>query len=153
MPRPARALLYLTFGGPSAQRSGYAKIRHHEEGHSDGKESHAMARLLPRDMSTGGSRLREVLADDRIAKRIARHLHFIDISNLSSSSRDVWSAMYQGSGSRDAKRVQMLCEMACVGGKKSECWACARLICNVRSSALPHHRTYRITRLTRGIVL
>ncbi|KND89962.1 hypothetical protein TOPH_05341 [Tolypocladium ophioglossoides CBS 100239] len=72
-----------------------------------------------------------VFREDAIAASLANHLHFDDVANVSRTSRTMRRAVLHPAPGRGEQRFDMLCESACMAGaEKSECWACARLLCD-----------------------
>ncbi|POR36278.1 Uncharacterized protein TPAR_03513 [Tolypocladium paradoxum] len=72
--------------------------------------------------------------EDAIATSLANHLHFDDIANVSRTSRTMRGAVFRPSPGHAEQRFDMICESACMdGAEKSECWACARVVCDSRA--------------------
>lgn len=79
--------------------------------------------------------------EDAIATSLANHLHFDDVANVSRTSRTMRGAVFHPSPEHGEQRFDMICESTCMGGaEKSECWACARLICDVSAPPLSSAR-------------
>ena len=102
--------------------------------------------LLP-----GRASLETAFRHDAIAASLARYMHFDDVANVSRTSKAMSRAVFAPSVAnaaddddscrrgRDAAavaRLDMLCAATCSdsggGSSKSECWACAKVICEVR---------------------
>ncbi|KAH7312486.1 hypothetical protein B0I35DRAFT_488118 [Stachybotrys elegans] len=67
--------------------------------------------------------------DDNIAAALVTHLHFAEVAKVALTSKSIRGAVLQSGSQRADHRKEMLCETACDKGTKTECWACARLIC------------------------
>lgn len=135
-PRTIRYIIYMIFAKRTPEKD--ASNREKWDDSYDLESLYAASGKFSTD-SNHRPQLHEVLASDRIARKVARHLHFIDITNLSHSSRVMRHAIRHGAASRhndQQQRMDMFCETACVGGDKRECWACARMICKVRKPYL-----------------
>jgi hypothetical protein len=88
--------------------------------------------------------LAALFRNDGVAAALAGHLHYNDIVNTSLVSKSLRSAIFVSPEGGASNRLDMLCEKSCTSGEKRECWACARLICNVSSlhsfaSSQPNH--------------
>ncbi|KAF4471910.1 hypothetical protein FALBO_1171 [Fusarium albosuccineum] len=93
-----------------------------------------------------------LVKDDRIAQGIASNLHYGDLVNLSLASKLTRRALFDPSPDPSSRqdRIESLCVSSCVNGKKSECWACERVICEkckvqretLQSSRVKNHFTY-----------
>lgn len=123
-PRIVRYVLYLVFH-KAPPRHKVSLLR------EKGPEAYDLEQLMPAKLLSESPRLHEVFADDTIAEKIARHLHFVDITNLSRASKAVRQSIRGDKRMPNEKRLQLFCEASCIGGEKSECWACARMICKV----------------------
>ncbi|CAG1967708.1 unnamed protein product [Fusarium graminearum] len=99
--------------------------------------------LLSKTRNHDEKLLAAVLRDDSIIERVARHLHYDDIVNLSLTSKLMRTAIFHPSTetSHRQSRVESLCVSSCVDGQKSECWSCDRVICaectDQRSDIIP----------------
>ncbi|SCB65765.1 unnamed protein product [Fusarium graminearum] len=99
--------------------------------------------LLSKTRNHDEKLLAAVLRDDSIIERVARHLHYDDIVNLSLTSKLMRTAIFHPSieTSHRQSRVESLCVSSCVDGQKSECWGCDRVICaectDQRSDIIP----------------
>ncbi|GJN66229.1 hypothetical protein PLICBS_000245 [Purpureocillium lilacinum] len=101
---------------------------------------------------------------DAIAASLARYMHFDDVANVSRTSKAMSRAVFAPSVAnaaddddscrrgRDAAavaRLDMLCEATCSdsggGSLKSECWACAKVICEGCHSQRTHLTEPRTT--------
>ncbi|KAK0391489.1 hypothetical protein NLU13_0990 [Sarocladium strictum] len=121
-PRIVRYLLYILFHrAPLTPRDQVLREKQ--------SEAYRLEDMTPQTRLSEIPQLHEILMDDAMAEKIARHLHFVDITNLSRTSRSVRQSVYGGKKHPSAKRLQLFCEASCVRGQKSECWACARMTC------------------------
>jgi hypothetical protein len=127
-PRIVRYIMFLIFY-QAPPRHGYTVIK-------EKPQSYDLEKLFGHRLLSESPKFHDMLADDAIAEKIASNLHFVDIANLSCTSGPVRQTMHGDKKKPSDKRLQLFCEAACEGGEKSECWACARMICKV--SALPH---------------
>ncbi|KAI1111525.1 hypothetical protein F5Y14DRAFT_424844 [Nemania sp. NC0429] len=73
--------------------------------------------------------LYSVLSHDAVLERIARQLHYVDAVNLSLASRRMREAMFPRQKSSLVEEKQLR-YYSCVGGKKTDCWACGIQICD-----------------------
>lgn len=117
---------------PEAEGSSTATGNDDDDDDNNEKKGHdgsATWRTQPPPSAT----LASVFRIDAVAARVASHLHFSDVANLAMTSKVVRGAMlYPMFSEKDrVTRVDMFCEAACEDGFKSECWACAQLICEV----------------------
>ncbi|CAF3496084.1 unnamed protein product [Fusarium graminearum] len=100
--------------------------------------------LLSKTRNHDEKLLAAVLRDDSIIERVARHLHYDDIVNLSLTSKLMRTAIFHPSTetSHRQSRVESLCVSSCVDGQKSECWGCDRVICAIKgpTSYLPESK-------------
>ena len=72
------------------------------------------------------------LGNDAILGKIASHLHYIDVINLSLTCRSMYQTICPMNG--HSKRFELLCIASCSDGSKEECWGCARQICEVTNN-------------------
>ncbi|KAK5988535.1 hypothetical protein PT974_10018 [Cladobotryum mycophilum] len=70
-----------------------------------------------------------VFRNDRIAARIASHLHFDDLTNVSMASKLMRVSVFKPETGDRSDRYELLCETACTKGTKAECWVCTKVIC------------------------
>ncbi|KAF5021925.1 hypothetical protein F66182_6028 [Fusarium sp. NRRL 66182] len=91
-----------------------------------------MTRLLSQASNHREMALARMLQHDRIAKGVARQLHYHDLVNLSLTSKLMRTAVFYPSMDTISRhdRIESLCASACSNGMKNECWACERVICN-----------------------
>jgi hypothetical protein len=78
------------------------------------------------------------LGEGPVAANIASNLHYLDIVNLGSTSREMHQAMFSTNSSRKSSRIEVLHLSSCINGSKQECWGCARQICEVSDAATQH---------------
>jgi len=84
-----------------------------------------------------------------VAANIASHLHYSEVVNVSLSSKELRRMVLFGSEkTRDSERLELLTGNSCQG-EKSECWACARIICSVLLYPSLSDRIIRSWQLTR----
>lgn len=74
-----------------------------------------------------------MLQSDNIVERLASHLHYDDLVNLSFTSKLMRTGIFYPSMDPTSRhdRIESLCIASCLRGKKSECWSCERVICDV----------------------
>ncbi|KAM0442718.1 hypothetical protein ACHAQK_003772 [Fusarium lateritium] len=101
--------------------------------------SYTVAQLLPQNPTGREKSLALILQDDKIVERVARHLHYDDLVNLSLASKLTRTAMFYPSmdPSSRQERIESLCIASCLDGQKSECWSCERVICDVSTHVQP----------------
>ncbi|KAI0458627.1 hypothetical protein F5B21DRAFT_400078 [Xylaria acuta] len=88
--------------------------------------------LFPRRPQNRGAKeqgLHSVLSQEAVLERIARHLHYADIVNLSLTSRGIREAVFprQDNSAVDERHPRYY---SCWGNKKYDCWACGIQICD-----------------------
>ncbi|CAJ0549788.1 Ff.00g034010.m01.CDS01 [Fusarium sp. VM40] len=111
-----------------------------------------VAQLLSQKPTGREKSLALVLQDDDIVERVARHLHYDDLVNLSLASKLTRTAVFYPSMDSSSRRdrIESLCVASCLDGQKSECWSCERVICDdcksekrtIRSSRVKDHFTH-----------
>ncbi|KAG8359247.1 hypothetical protein FVEN_g2754 [Fusarium venenatum] len=87
--------------------------------------------LLSQTRSDNAKALATMLRDDDIVGRVARHLHYDDMVNLSLTSKLIRTSIFYPSleAPRRRNRAESLCVTSCIDGQKTECWGCERVIC------------------------
>ncbi|WZH40941.1 uncharacterized protein QYS62_001881 [Fusarium acuminatum] len=110
------------------------------------------AQLLSQKPTGRERSLALLLQDDRIIERVARHLHYDDLVNLSLASKLTRTAVFYPSMDPSSRRdrIESLCVASCLDGQKSECWSCERVICDdcksekrtIQSSRVKDHFTH-----------
>jgi hypothetical protein len=79
-----------------------------------------------------------MLQSDGVSRALYSHLHVDDVANISRMSRAMRFAVFSHTGQGRAQRRELICEMACTNGEKTECWGCMKVICDVSSVPYPH---------------
>ncbi|XEV03038.1 hypothetical protein FSHL1_008325 [Fusarium sambucinum] len=87
--------------------------------------------LLSQTQGDNAKALGMMLRDDNIVGRVARHLHYDDVINLSLTSKLMRTSIFYPSpeAPRRRNRVESVCVASCIDGQKTECWGCERVIC------------------------
>lgn len=79
--------------------------------------------------------LQSLFQEEGIAASLASNLHYIDVTNVALASKATHRSVFNPVGTDASARHEQLCEKACAGTWKLECWACTRVICKVRPAA------------------
>ncbi|EXK27827.1 hypothetical protein FOMG_15675 [Fusarium oxysporum f. sp. melonis 26406] len=87
-----------------------------------------------------------MLQSDNIVERLASHLHYDDLVNLSFTSKLMRTGIFYPSMDPTSRhdRIESLCIASCLRGKKSECWSCERVICDACKAPKQRIRSSRI---------
>ncbi|KAF5673868.1 hypothetical protein FHETE_3255 [Fusarium heterosporum] len=93
---------------------------------------HDLRHLLSQKSRSTEKSLALMLQDDKIIEKVARHLHYDDLVNLSLASKLTRTATFYSSMDSCSRqeRIESLCVSSCLDGKKAECWSCERVICD-----------------------
>ncbi|EWG44896.1 hypothetical protein FVEG_05862 [Fusarium verticillioides 7600] len=108
---------------------------------------HEINQLLSQKPPGGERSLAIMLQNDDIAERVASHLHYDDMVNLSLTSKLMRTTIFYPSMDPDSRRdrIESLCVASCIKGKKSECWSCERVICDspeTTNTIVPDKRSF-----------
>ncbi|KAK2612775.1 hypothetical protein QQS21_001227 [Conoideocrella luteorostrata] len=79
--------------------------------------------------------LHVIFHQDRIARILSSHLHVDDVVNVAKTSKAMHLAVFMNTPQGRAERIDLISENACTPGKKTECWACSKVICDASISS------------------
>jgi hypothetical protein len=68
---------------------------------------------------------------DAVAASLAKNLHLDDVVNVSMTSKAIRRSVFLPKNDNRIDRRELFCESACESDTKSECWACAKVTCEV----------------------
>ncbi|KAH7168096.1 hypothetical protein DER46DRAFT_307865 [Fusarium sp. MPI-SDFR-AT-0072] len=107
---------------------------------------HEINRLLSQKPPGRERSLAIMLQNEDIAERVASHLHYDDMVNLSLTSKLMRTTIFYPSMDPNSRRdrIESLCVASCLKGKKSECWSCERVICDTCKTPKQRIRSSRI---------